>query len=242
MPQNKTDNVGVLEVLRCLLQNSMVWDEEKLVQKKYEDLQFISTISQPRDDFKISNHYQNILEGTTLLHFDDISMEHINLSIYSTLIHSLPNMIDEQKFSKLAMLSYQTRVKDESGFLMKLRPDNYPVYLKQFASKMIEAVSTSFQQMGQFIQRTDERYTHILNFSKLMDLWSTLTSLRGIKDEKQFVGYLVYELEQQFGDILELRQQDFNLFKDILIDNLSCDDPLSIKLKEQQQLIGKKSE
>lgn len=57
MPQNKTDNVGVLEVLRCLLQNSMVWDEEKLVQKKYEDLQFISTISQPRDDFKISNHY-----------------------------------------------------------------------------------------------------------------------------------------------------------------------------------------
>lgn len=67
-----------------------------------------------------------------------------------------------------------------------------------------------------------------------MDFWATCTSLRGVKDEKQLIGYLVYELEQEFGDIMELRQQDYNLFKDILIDNLSCDDPLSIKIKEQQ--------
>lgn len=96
----------------------------------------------------MDNHYQNILEEMTLIHFDDISIEHMNRSIYESVVHALPNMIQESKFSKLALLSYQNKSNDETGFVMRMRPDNYPVYLKQFAAKIIEAVSTSFQQLG----------------------------------------------------------------------------------------------
>jgi hypothetical protein len=71
-----------------------------------------------------------------------------------------------------------------------------------------------------------------------MDFWASVCSMRKVATKKEFVAYVIYELEREFGDILSMKGQDFQLFKDMLIENLSCDTPNAVRFRENKLMHG----
>jgi hypothetical protein len=154
----KMDSVSCTELLRSIFENSGVWDHEKFYFKEYEDLSFIATVKQSSESQKIKNTFSNLLENFFLIHFNDMSLKTVNNSIFQVVVNSLPNIILEEKYSAFQKLTFISDVKNETGYSLQLRPQNLPIHVKQFANKVIEAVSNVYKEIDICLKRDDERY------------------------------------------------------------------------------------
>ena len=100
-----------------------------------------------REDTKMKNVFPNLIENFFLIHFDDISIRTLNNSVYQVVINSLPNIIQEEKFSSFQKLTFIRDIKNETGYSLQLKPEGMPLHIKQFANKIVESVANVYKEM-----------------------------------------------------------------------------------------------